>query len=142
MHGDWGSTFYNLLHVAELLLDVLELVLLLDVLELVLPRLFPLPLLIRGWLITSVVLAWHPLIATISRGYVGIMPLDSTIFSSSINVSGGAPRCCFSSCGMVLRPSRACCASCGRCPCLVSFANSLSRRLLKRRSASISLLAA
>ena len=67
IHGDWGSTFYCLLHVAELLLDVLEPLL---------PRLFPLPLLIRGWLITSVVSARHPLIATISGRYVGLMLTD------------------------------------------------------------------
>ena len=57
IHGDWGSTFYSLLHVAELLLDVLEPLL---------QRLFPLPLMIRGLLITSVVPSRHPLIATIS----------------------------------------------------------------------------
>ena len=55
-----------------------------------LPRLFPLPLLIRGWLITSVVPARHPLIETISGGYIGIMPPGLAIFSSSVNVSGGA----------------------------------------------------
>ena len=81
IHGDWGSTFYSLLHVAELLLDVLEPLL---------PRLFPFPLLIRGWLITSVVPAKHPLIATISGGYVGIIPRSSAIFSSSVNFSRSA----------------------------------------------------
>ena len=119
IHRDWGSTFYNFLHVATLLLDVLEPLL---------PRLFPLSLLIRGRLVTSVVPTKHPLVATIPEGYVGINPHCSAIFSSSVNVSGGgASRCCCSSCGMVLRPSRACCASYGRCPYLVSYANSLSR---------------
>ena len=81
IHGDWGSTFYSLLLVAKLLLDVLEPLL---------PRLFPLPLLIRSWLITSVIPARHPLVATIPGGYVGIMPPGSAIFSSSVNVSEGA----------------------------------------------------
>ena len=76
-----ARTFYSHLHVAELLLDVLEPLL---------PRLFSLPLLIRGWLITSFIPTRHSLITTISGGYVGIIPPSSAVFSSSINVSGGA----------------------------------------------------
>ena len=73
--------FYSLLYVAKLLSDVLEPLLL---------RLFPPPLLIRGWLITFVVPTRHPLIATISRRYVGIMPPGPAIFSSFVNVLRGA----------------------------------------------------
>ena len=50
----------------------------------------PIPLLIRGWLITSVVPVRHPLIETISEGYVWIIPPSLAIFSSSVNVSRGA----------------------------------------------------
>ena len=49
------------------------------------------------------------------------------LFSPPPPTSRGAPRCCCSSHGVVLWPSRACCASYGPCPCLVSSANSLSR---------------
>ena len=80
IHGNWGSTLHSLLHVAELLLDVLEPLL---------PRLFPLPLLIRGWLLASVVPARHSLMATISKGYIRIMPPGLAIFSSSVNASRG-----------------------------------------------------
>ena len=80
IHGNWGSTLHSLLHVAELLLDVLEPLL---------PRFFPLPLLIRGWLLASVVPARHSLIATIFEGYIGIMPPSLAIFSSFVNASGG-----------------------------------------------------
>ena len=70
--------------------------LLLDVVEPLLPTFFPLPLLIRGWLITFFVPAMHRLIETISGGGggggggVGIMPHSSAIFSSSVNVLEGA----------------------------------------------------
>ena len=63
--------------------------LLLDVFEPLLPGLFSLPLLMRGWLFTSVVETRHPLIVTIFGGYIGIMPPGPAIFSSSVNVLGG-----------------------------------------------------
>ena len=80
IHGDWGSYFYSLFHVAELLLDVLEPML---------PRWFFLPLLTRGWLFASVIPFKNSLIAIVSGGYVGIMPPGPAIFSSSVNVSRG-----------------------------------------------------
>ena len=50
----------------------------------------------------------------------------------------GGPRCGCFSLGVVLWPSWAYRTSCGRCFCLVSCSNSLIKRWLVRRSASIS----
>ena len=80
IHGNWGSTLHSLLHMAELLLDVLETLL---------PRLFPLPLLLRDWLLAFIVPSRHSLIATISGGYIGIMPPGLAILSSFVNASRG-----------------------------------------------------
>ena len=80
IHGDWGSNFYSLFHVTELLLDVLESLL---------PRSFLFPLVTRGWLFASIVLVKHSLIATVFGGYVRIMPPGPTIFSSFVNILGG-----------------------------------------------------
>ena len=64
--------------------------LLLDILELLLPRSFLLSPLMRGQLFTSIIPVKRSFIAIISGGYVGIMPSGLAIFSSSVNVSGGA----------------------------------------------------
>ena len=64
--------------------------LLLDILELLLPRSFLFSPLMRGRLFTSIVHVKRPFVATVSGGYVGIMPSSPTIFSSSVSFSGGA----------------------------------------------------
>ena len=72
---------YRLFHVAELLLDILELML---------PRSFLFSPLMRGRIFTSIVPVKRSFISIISEGYVGIMPSGPTILSSSVIVSGGA----------------------------------------------------
>ena len=81
VHGDWGLNFYRLLHVAELLLDILKLLL---------PRSFLLSPLMRGQLFTSIVPVKRSFVMTVSEGYVRIMSSGPAIFSSSVSVSRGA----------------------------------------------------
>ena len=115
--------------------------LLLEVPESLLPRLFPHPLLIRGWLIVSVILIRHSFIAILPSGYVGVMLPSSASFSFSVSFSKRVEVLLFFL-GNGIRPSRAYRASYGRCIFLVSCSNSLRKRWLVRRSASISLVLA
>ena len=127
VHRDCSSALYRFLHVVELLLDVPEPLL---------PGPHPCFLLIRDGFIASIVHTMPLLIAILFGGFIRIMLPSLVSFSFSI---------CFSRrVGVLLFfwvmgfwPSRACRASWGRCICLVSCSNSLSRRWLMRRSASI-----
>ena len=64
--------------------------LLLDILELLLPRLFLLSPLMKGRLFTSIIPVKRSFVATISGGYVGIMPSCPAIFPFSVSVPRGA----------------------------------------------------
>ena len=123
VHRDWSSALYLFLHVAKLLLDVPEPLLL---------RPLPCFLLIKDGSIAYVVHTMPLLIAILFGGFVMIMLPSLASFSFSICFSR-RPRCCCSSWVMGFWPSQACRASWGRCICLVSCSNSLSRRWLVRR---------
>ena len=76
VHKDWSSAFYHFLYMVELLLDVPESLL----------PLLPHALLIRGWLIISVISIRHSFIEIFSsRGNVGTTPPSSAGFSCSIS---------------------------------------------------------
>ena len=64
--------------------------LLLDILEPLLPRSFLISPLMRGRLFTSIVLVKRSFVATVSKGYIEIMPSGPAIFSSSVSFLGGA----------------------------------------------------
>ena len=87
VHNDWRSALYRFLHVAELLLDVLEPLLLGP---------FPCFLLIRDGSIAYVVHTIPLLIAILFEGFVRIMLPGLASFSFSICFRGG-PGCCCSS---------------------------------------------
>ena len=78
VHGDWSSTLYCFLHVADFLLDVPEPLL---------PRPLLCLLLIKDGPIAFVVLSLPLLIAVLSRGLVRIMLSSVASFSFSIRFS-------------------------------------------------------
>ena len=111
--------------------------LLLDVLEPLLPRLLLCLLLIKDGSIALVIPAVPLLIVILSRGFVRVVLPGVASFSFSICFPRRVKVLLFFLV-MVFWPPRACRASWGHCICLVSFSNSLSKRWLMRRSASIS----
>ena len=110
--------------------------LLLDIPEPLLPLSLPYFLLVKDGSIAYVV-PTMPLLILILGGFVRVILPSLASFSFSSRSSRRVEVLMFSSM-MGFWPSRACRASCGRCICLVSCFNSLSRRWLVRQSASIS----
>ena len=128
VHGDWSSTIYRFLHVAELLLHVLEPLL---------PRPLPCFPLIRDGSIASVVPTMPLLVVILFGGLVRVMLPDLASFYFSICFSRRVKVLMFFLDNGVLAFSGLS-HLLGALHLSVSCSNSLSRRWLVRRSASIS----
>ena len=126
VHRDWSSALYCFLNMAELSLDVPEPLLLRPLLCL---------LMIKDESIALVIPIMPLLIVILSRRFIGVVLPGVASFSFSICFPS---RCCYSSRVMRFWPPRAYRTSWGRCSFLVSCSNTLSKRWLVRRSASIS----